>query len=414
MEMCSKLWFLGVILILWLETNLCNARRAIPTKAGSAICTLSKKLKDVTPWATQQLDEEVTKITNLELKLLEWQSKFLQSKSKGRGYETCRVTGPLFRQMRKEVDKAREEVEKLEREATKAYTFAANSAGRLDEFITVFANAKNEGGNGYCLGDTTPATIEELNSCFSGKDFREESLVDISEKASEQEPNIGGAIEGIKYSALSSTFSDGSNNANCSLIKGSKNGVLENVDLEKSLWWGGGILTISKGFEGIINESSFGPGEISSAQIQGGSSKAYWTADPAKQIVHLKDSLEAIKAFKDAKENIQTKIEGIEQQIQFCLGEQEHNKHSTEPVPTEQNATQPNESITEQSYTEKTTSEQNTTETPITCFENAAQIVAQLKEKRALLTRYRKVKGWIPPNSAFIPTPRLGLLLTFL
>ncbi|CCD15145.1 unnamed protein product, partial [Trypanosoma congolense IL3000] len=269
MEIGSKLWFLGVILILWLETNLCNARRAIPTKAGSAICTLSKKLKDVTPWVTQQLDEEVTKITNLELKLLEWQSKFLQSKAQGRDYEACRVTGLLFRQMRKEVDKARAEVEKLEREATKAYTFASNSAGRLDEFITVFANAKTESSTKYCLGDTKPATNEELKDCFGGTDFSEGSLIDISENAREQDPNVGAAIEGIKYSRLSSHFTGASStDGGCNFVKGSKNGVLENVGLEKSLWWGGGILTISKGFEGGINDSSFGPGEISSTQFQ--------------------------------------------------------------------------------------------------------------------------------------------------
>ncbi|CCD14455.1 unnamed protein product [Trypanosoma congolense IL3000] len=328
------------------------------------------------------------------MKLLEWQTKFIQSKSKGTGSETCKITGLLFRQIRKEIEKARAEVEKLEREASKAATFAANSAGRLDEFITVFANARNESGTGFCLGDDKPATNEELKNCFSGKDFSEESLVDIREKASEKEPDLDTAIEGIKHSSLKDSFAGrSSTSAGCNLIKGKTGGILGKNDLEKSLWWGGGILTIGKDFDGNFGSGTLTAGEIADAAAN--KEKAFWTADPAKQIVHLKNASDAFKAFKAVQEKIKSKVKSIEQQIQACIGGQESGENSTE-----QNAT-------EQATTDQTGNSP-------TCFDNVAKIAADLKEKRALLEQYQKVKGWIPPSSALNaknPVNHFGILL---
>ncbi|CCD11999.1 Transferrin receptor-like, ESAG6-like [Trypanosoma congolense IL3000] len=395
MELRSKWWWLvaSSVFMAWSSAfGEGDTPKAIPTKAGAAICTLSKTLKDVTPWATQQVEEGSAKVTNLEMKLLEWQTKWVQSKAQGKGSEACKMTGLLFRQVRKEIDKVREEVERLEREASKAAAFAANSAGRLDEFITVFANAKGES-NGFCLGDTNAAKPEDLRDCFSKTDFSEESLVDIGERASAQEPNLFSRIESIKYSFLSSHFTAGSGGG-CNLVKGASGGILGKTDLEKSLWWGGGILTIGKAFDGVLNRENFTAGEIRNAE--NGGSKAFWTADPATQIVHLKNTSDAFKAFKAVKEKIQEKVKSIEDKMEGCLTGQEPGQNKTEP-----NATEP------------TTTTEETTTSP-TCFDNVAKIAADLKEKRALLARYQKVKGWIPPSSASHPTTRFLGLLTFL
>ncbi|CCD17476.1 unnamed protein product [Trypanosoma congolense IL3000] len=169
------------------------------------------------------------------MKLLEWQSKFIQSKSKASGSEACKITGLLFRQVRKEIDKARKEVEKLEREASRAAVFAANSAGRLDEFITVFANARNENSRGFYLGNDKLATSEESKDCFGGKDISIECLVDTFERASEQKPNLDTKIEGIKHQSLKDSFRGGSS-AGCNLIKENAGGILVNTELGKSLW----------------------------------------------------------------------------------------------------------------------------------------------------------------------------------
>ncbi|CCD12591.1 Transferrin receptor-like, ESAG6-like [Trypanosoma congolense IL3000] len=393
MVMRPKWWWTIALLMPLAEETLGTGLKAIPTKAGEAICRLSKTLKDVTPWATQQVEEGSAKITHLEMKLLEWQSKFIQTKSKGIGSETCKITGLLFRQVRKEIDKVRKEVEKLEKEASKAAAFAANSAGRLDEFITVFANAKGES-NYYCLGDSKAATAGELKDCFSGNYFTEESLVDISQKVSGKEPNMDSHIEGIKHSKLRLHFTGSSSTteAGCNLIKGASGGILGKTNLEKSLWWGGGILTIGATYGGSDSENVAG-GEIMSAT----GNKATWTADPATKIVHLKNASDAFKAFKAVQEKIKEKVKSIEQKIQSCMGGQESGENTTE-----QNATEPT-----------TTTEQ--TPTSPTCFDNVAKIAADLKEKRALLARYQKVKGWIPPNSASHPTTQfLGLFLTLL
>ncbi|CCD13084.1 unnamed protein product [Trypanosoma congolense IL3000] len=262
MGSCLEWLFPAAFILLFPEAAWGTGPKAIPTKAGAAICTLSKTLKDVTPWATQQVTAGAAKISHLEMKLLEWQSKFIQSKSKGIGSETCKITGLLFRQVRKEIDKARKEVEKLEKEASRAAAFAANSAGRLDEFITVFANARGESSS-YCLGDGKAVTAGELKDCFGGEDFSEESLVDIGEKARIEEPKLDSKIEGIKHSVLKSHFTTGSGGG-CNLIKGGKGGILGNTNLEKSLWWGGGILSIGRNYSGT-NSDELIAGEITNA-----------------------------------------------------------------------------------------------------------------------------------------------------
>ncbi|CCD12391.1 unnamed protein product [Trypanosoma congolense IL3000] len=328
------------------------------------------------------------------MKLLEWQSKFLQSKSKGSGSEECKITSLLFRQVRKEIDKARTGMERLEKEASKAAAFAANSAGRLEEFITVFANAKNSS-NGFCLGNGKAATPKELKDCFSGTDFREKSLVDISERVSEQEPNLDSKIEGIKHQSLRDSLGGG-NNVGFNLTKGTKGGILKRTKLENSLWWGGGILSIGKGFDGNLGSSqNFGAGEIANNTKEG--KHALWTENPATHIVHLKNASDAFKTFKAVQEKIKEKVESIEQQIQACMRDQESGENNTE-----QNATK-----------HTTTTEQ--TPTSLTCFDNVVKIAAYLKEKRALLARYQKVKEWIPPNSDFntkIAVTLFGILLT--
>ncbi|CCD14185.1 unnamed protein product [Trypanosoma congolense IL3000] len=326
------------------------------------------------------------------MKLLEWQTKFMQSNSKGIGSQACKITGLLFRQVRKEIEKARREVEKLEKEASRAAAFAANSAGRLDEFITVFANAKGDS-NHYCLGSDKAATAGELKDCFSGTDFREQSLVDIGELAGGKEPDLAADIEGVKHQSVKDSF-DGGSSSGCNFTKGTPDGILKSTDLENSLWWGGGILTIGKAFDGVFNRENFSAGEIANNTKEG--KHALWTADPASQIVHLKNASDAFKAFKAVQEKIKEKVESIEKKIQECMGSPEPGANNTD-----QNATEPT-----------TTAEQTPTST--TCFSNVAKIAADLKEKRALLARYQKVKGWIPPSSAFNaknPFNHFGILL---
>ncbi|CCD11675.1 unnamed protein product [Trypanosoma congolense IL3000] len=195
-------------------------------------------------------------------------------------------------------------------------------------------------------------------------------------------------IEGVTHRSLKDSFDGGSSTteAGCNLVKGISDGILTSVGLEKSLWWGGGILTVRRGFEDQFNSENFSAGEIRNAE--NGGSKAFWTENPAKQVVHLKNASDAFKALKAIQEKIKEKVESIEQKIQACIGRQESGENSTEQTPTSP-----------------------------TCFDNVAKIAAGLKEKRALLARYQKVKGWIPPSSAFnakIPFNHFGVLLTLL
>ncbi|CCD13021.1 unnamed protein product [Trypanosoma congolense IL3000] len=109
------------------------------------------------------------------------------------------------------------------------------------------------------------------------------------------------------------------------------------------------------------------------------------------------ERLERLQGFQNRTGKIISKIDSIKVKIQSCMGGPE-----------------PGENTTEQNATEQTGTTEQTPTSP-TCFDNVAKIAADLKEKRALLARYQKVKGWIPPSSALnakIPVKHFVILFT--
>ncbi|CCD11945.1 unnamed protein product [Trypanosoma congolense IL3000] len=182
----------------------------------------------------------------------------------------------------------------------------------------VFENARNESVTPkFSLEDGEAATPEQLKDCFSGNYFREESLVNIDEKSGDKKLNVDSEIEGIKYNALRSHFTGSSTTeACCNLINRDNGGIIWKTYLEKSLWCGGEILTMSKKFSGDLETSTnLIACEIANITV----SKATWTADPAKQIVHLKNVSEVFKAFKIVQRKNKVKVESNEQKIQVEL-----------------------------------------------------------------------------------------------
>ncbi|CCD12589.1 unnamed protein product [Trypanosoma congolense IL3000] len=252
MEMKAGLvwWVMVGVLVLFSKTPRAwePSRQAIHTEAGESICSLSNKLKDVTPWAQQEISA-LRKMRDAHAsKFLEWQLHF-------HGSPACKVNESLLEDIRTDLEKVNEEIEKLSEKAIRAGALAAKSAGRLDEFITVFARAKMRSvfdTSNYCLGRRgDPATRTDLFNCFpTGVEIEmgENNLAKIPESVPEKnELDFRTAIEAINHSTFSAhlmvKYGD-DNHAGCNLING-KSGILS-VALQDRLWWGGGILTIGK------------------------------------------------------------------------------------------------------------------------------------------------------------------------
>ncbi|CCD14453.1 unnamed protein product [Trypanosoma congolense IL3000] len=132
--------------------------KSIPTDAGESICSLSRKLKDVAPWTVGQ-------VAALKKKRDEYVSKFTDSKLHFHESLGCGGNESLLDSIRTALEKVNEEIKTLPAKAIRAGVLAAKSAGRLDEFIMVFANAN--GGHRYCLGSGGhPAKRRDLYDCF--------------------------------------------------------------------------------------------------------------------------------------------------------------------------------------------------------------------------------------------------------
>ncbi|CCD12012.1 Transferrin receptor-like, ESAG6-like [Trypanosoma congolense IL3000] len=365
----SVWWLVASMFMAWLPMVSVGSLypKAIPTEAGESICTLSWKLKEVTLWASEKVEALRKESDAYASQLLDWQLHFHESLE-------CEVNQSILEEIRTALGTANEELQKLPKKAIRAGALAAKSAGRLDEFITVFANAQKESFMNqvnYCMtGGGRPARRRDLIDCFptgSRLEIGETNLAKIPESTtSRNEPNLASEIKNITHSSLSKHWYRYAldSGAECNLIKGASSGIL-GVNLNGPLWWGGVILTIGKSFSGQIEKTAFNAGEIANATKGSESNKSFWTASPSTAIPHLNKTLAAIQDFKDAEAIITRKfseIEKIEKQIETCLS---------------------NETM-EEGHTQS-------------CFKNAVKINAELQAANALLERYHKEKG--PPFS---------------
>ncbi|CCD15050.1 Transferrin receptor-like, ESAG6-like [Trypanosoma congolense IL3000] len=367
---------LAGLLLLCSEVTWGNKRQAIPTEVGESICSLSRKLKLVASWTVGQ-------VAALKKTRDEYASKFLEWKLHFHGSPECGENDSILEGIRIELETVNKEIQKLPAKAIRAGALAAKSAGRLDEFTTVFANARKTGSvfiftktdsetSNYCLGSGgNQAKRRDLFDCFptGGKvEMSEANLAKIPESMTDlSEPNLTAVIENINHSSMATHINRKyviDAEAGCNLIKGS-GGILR-AALYNKLWWGGGILTIGKDFDGSLGvKDKFGPGEITSAK-DSDSSKAFWTASP-HTIPHLKKTLDAFQDFKNAATIIAEKIsdiEKIEKQIELCLSNETMEEGSTQ-----------------------------------SCFKNAVKLNAELQAANALLARYHKEKGPLPSGS---------------
>ncbi|CCD12902.1 Transferrin receptor-like, ESAG6-like [Trypanosoma congolense IL3000] len=365
----SMLWSMACMLMLWSDV-LCAVsyhRQSIPTEAGESICSLSRNLKAVVPWTQEKISALRKTRDAYASKLLDWQLHF-------HGSSECGVNESILEDIRTELETVNKELQKLSAKAIRAGALAAKSAGRLDEFITVFANARKGsfiGTFNYCLGNKgDPARRRDLLDCFpEGEklEIGEANLAKIPETAAhKEEPHLRAAINNVNHSACARYFNriHGEDiHAGCNLINATS-GFLGSA-LQDKLWWGGGILTIGKGFSGKMNRTTFIAGEATDAP--GDNSKAFWTERPSEKIPHLQKTLAAFQVFKDATTKITqkfTEIEKIEKQIEPCLSNE-----TMEEGPTQ------------------------------SCFKNAVNLNAELQAANALLARYHKEKGPLPSGS---------------
>ncbi|CCD13085.1 unnamed protein product [Trypanosoma congolense IL3000] len=369
MKTVSVWWIIAWGLMFRSEVSSASSRRkqAIPIEAGESICSLSKTLKDVPPWTQEKIADLRKTRDAYASKLLDWQLYF-------HGSSECGVNESIFGEIWVTLEAVDEEIKTLPTKAIRAGAFAAKSAGRLDEFITVFANAKKESfidGVNYCLGGGgNPAKRRDLLDCFpEGEklEIGEANIGKIPESMTNiKELNLTAALRNVNHSAVGSYFNRIhwiDLHAGCNLVKGASGGILGNVNLESPLWWGGGILTIGKNFDGNLSKVK------DTKDIESDDNGATWTASPTT-IPHLQKSLDAFQDFKDTAARITKKIseiEKIEKQIEPCLSNE-----TTEEGPTQ------------------------------SCFKNAVRLNAELQAANALLARYHKEKGPLPSGSTLI------------
>ncbi|CCD11631.1 Transferrin receptor-like, ESAG6-like [Trypanosoma congolense IL3000] len=383
-----------------------RTKKAIPTAAGKTICTVSKSLKEVTPWTAYQIEKVKKQRDELEAKLFDWQINLSNTDYT----KLCSNKDIILKKAQETLKNANNAIKELHKKAINASAFAGISAGRLDEFIMVFTRARAAEDTvikGYCLGDAgMSATPSQLPECFTTEEneqnFGEQILAKIPGYSSEEiskELNLAETIAKLNYKSMAVYLkTEDQTNQGCRLITTISSGGVINGQQAEKLWWGGGILTIGKNFGGDLSKILNGR-EIESVEDYG----AAWTNEPATAIVHFNNAREAFEKFTETRNQIAQSLKEVGNKIDMCISQR---KAEEEPPAPGQ-----------------------------TCFDKTTELEAKLQKAKALLARYKSEKGELDlllpereiSNETTNPTPHirgasnrinhntfLGLLVTIL
>ncbi|CCD12328.1 unnamed protein product [Trypanosoma congolense IL3000] len=264
-------------------------------------------------------------------KLLDWKLKFTQHNG---APASCSGKGTLLRVEQDVMKMADKKVKQLTKKAIRAGALSGISAGRIDEFIMVFAKAKSDSNTKHCcLGKGGAGVTFELAGCFivttEIHSINEAKLARIPETFTEAELNLTTEIRKVTHGTLRSAF-DGaiSGSTGCKLIKRQTNGILQGAILGGYLWLGGGILKIDGKFGGDLKD-------IQAAEIDHhGEGKAKWSQNPGEKMVHLNNARVAFDNIIETNKQITTKFEDLAEKIKKRLGSQENNEKATTSAQT--------------------------------------------------------------------------------
>nr|Q8WPU1.1 RecName: Full=Transferrin receptor subunit ESAG6; AltName: Full=Expression site associated gene 6; Flags: Precursor [Trypanosoma brucei brucei]6SOY_A Chain A, ESAG6, subunit of heterodimeric transferrin receptor [Trypanosoma brucei]6SOZ_A Chain A, ESAG6, subunit of heterodimeric transferrin receptor [Trypanosoma brucei]CAD21457.1 ESAG6, subunit of heterodimeric transferrin receptor [Trypanosoma brucei]CAQ57468.1 expression site-associated gene 6 (ESAG6) protein [Trypanosoma brucei brucei]CA len=298
-----------------------NERNALNATAANKVCGLSTYLKGIAHRVNSESAVVTEKLSDLKMRSIQLQLSVMRNRVPS-GEQDCKDIRTLLKTVLRNEFTFQQELEEMRNASALAAAAAGLAAGRLEEWIFVFAQAAGRSSQ-FCIsvGKTGPAEYNNLQECFDGTIGPEtlykieDSRVKESAKTSLQLHEV---LSSISFGSLGvKNIRGGNGKDGCNLVRTDTDGVLEGGSPTRhNLTWGGGVMNFGSYQNGSMYVEG---GEYGDATEYGA---VRWTEDPSKVSI-FKDVIRLFARFQEAKNAVVKKIKTTVDELTKCIGQKE-------------------------------------------------------------------------------------------
>nr|CAQ57419.1 expression site-associated gene 6 (ESAG6) protein [Trypanosoma brucei brucei] len=298
-----------------------NERNALNATAANKVCALSTYLKGIAHRVNSESAVVTEKLSDLKMRSIQLQLSVMRNRVPS-GEKDCKDIRTLLKTVLRNEFTFQQELEEMRNASALAAAAAGIAAGRLEEWIFVFAQAA-DGSSQFCIsvGRTGPAEYNNLQECFDGK-IGPETLYKIEDsrvKESVQKSlQLHEVLSSISFGSLGvKNIRGGNGRDGCNLVRTDTNGILNGGSPTRhNLTWGGGVMNFGSYQNGSMYVEG---GEYGDATEYGA---VRWTEDPSKVSI-FEDVIRLFARFQEAKNAVMRRIKTTADELTKCIGQKE-------------------------------------------------------------------------------------------
>ncbi|CCD11951.1 Transferrin receptor-like, PAG-like [Trypanosoma congolense IL3000] len=261
MENVIRLVVVSVLVVVYAVADEKTTGSTITLQRATAVCHIARKLKGVSTYVAQKLEEYDQKIQEIQMMRDVVRLKVFMP---GGEKLNCGKESAFLLYVYERLAAMQEVMGKLRQAGTKAAGSAGIAAGRLDEFVSVFKQAAGE-----------PSDRNFLNTCYKGSGSQNIFYGigdDTDTQFGDGVKNLGEYIDAQFTLSGTGTGGSSSNSETLAHVKNSKAYVDEHA-IVHGMPWGDGIFTVQGGDQGE------------------------WKAVPSKDVTVLRSAAEDYQVF---------------------------------------------------------------------------------------------------------------------
>nr|AAA30166.1 expression site-associated protein [Trypanosoma brucei brucei] len=243
-----KFWFV-LLALLGKETHAYyeNKRNALNATAANKVCGLSNYLKGIAHRVNSESAVVTKKLSDLKMRSIQLQLSVMRNRVPS-GEQDCKDIRTLLKTVLRNEFTFQQELEEMRKPSALAAAAAGIAAGRLEEWIFVFAQAAGRSSQ-FCIsvGKHIPAEHGNLQECFDGI-IGPETLYKIEDsrvkESAQKSLQLHEVLSSISFNSLGAENIRGGNGRHgCNLVRTDTDGVLEGGSVRRhNLTWGGGVM----------------------------------------------------------------------------------------------------------------------------------------------------------------------------
>nr|CAQ57309.1 expression site-associated gene 7 (ESAG7) protein [Trypanosoma brucei brucei]CAQ57321.1 expression site-associated gene 7 (ESAG7) protein [Trypanosoma brucei brucei] len=297
-----------------------NERNALNATAANKVCGLSTYLKGIAHRVNSESAVVTEKLSDLKMRSIQLQLSVMRNRVPS-GEKDCKDIRTLLKTVLRNEFTFQQELEEMRNASALAAAAAGIAAGRLEEWIFVFAQAA-DGSSQFCIsvGKHIPPEHKNLQECFDGT-IGPETLYKIEDsrvkESAKKSLQLHEALSSISFSSLGAeSIVEQRKNRGCNLMRTAYGGLLKDFCLNRNFTWGGGVMNFGSCVAGNLKIEGGEYGDVGSHDA------VRWTEDPSKVSI-FKDVIRLFARFQEVKNAVMKKIKTTVDELTKCIGQKE-------------------------------------------------------------------------------------------